>query len=220
MVKDISHEKVSYKLGLLSISVDELINILERTSPEKVTAKNGTTKFENLTDIKENKALFAGAPTIFIDDVYVSFESHWGNVLPYGSEAKSAIAAKSFFEELTRYKSFMDRFSELKILSVVYFFPVATIMFCILTFRERMGIPANYSEVLFWPYMAYSLAFLTKGLWLGYSMFLRQAVYYAPTQGFFKRNFETIAVSAITGFIGVLAGSLGSGLLDKIRAWF
>ncbi|MGO8065911.1 hypothetical protein AB9E28_10420 [Rhizobium leguminosarum] len=220
MVKDISHQKINYKLGLLSIPVDDLIGILERKSTGKISAKNETTEFENLTDIKEHKALFAGAPSIFVDDVFISFESQWGSIYSYGSDPKDATTAKSLYEEFIRYKSFLDKFTELKILSIGYYIPIATFLFCIIIFHEKLGIGAEYSNILFWPYIIYSFAFLMKGLWMGYSAFLRQAVYYTPTQGLLQRNFEKIAVGVIMGVFGVLAGSLGPKLLEATKAWF
>jgi len=56
-------------------------------------------------------------------------------------------------------------------------------------------------------------------LW-GYVSFIRESVYHSPNQGFFKRNLETILVSSVTGFIGVMVGAVGSSLVEKIRLWF
>jgi hypothetical protein len=220
VVKDISRENIRYKLGLISISVDDLIKLLESKGVKNATAKTDTVEFDSLEDIKTNKALLAGQPRIYLDEAIISFERGWGAVSPRGDQPNSASFAKSVFEELIMYKSSLDRFSELRIFGWTYVLIFITFGWFWKPIAAKLDIGDMATYTLDIIFIVYFFMFATKHLWVGYSAFFRNVVYYRPVDGFFRRNIETIAVSAIAGLVGLAVGAVGSGFIDKIKGLF
>jgi hypothetical protein len=220
VIKDISKENISYDFGHLSISVDELIKIIEEKGGTNVTAKNKSTEFESLDDIKAHKSLFTGEPKLYLNEATISFERHWHRVSPSHRQTADIAFTKSMFEELIRRKSFIDKFSELKIFQLRYLIPLFAISTIIKYTKTFTGLDQNI--ILVWDilYNVYLALIIIKFLWDGYSHFFREAVYHRPAQGFFRRNFDTVAVSAITGVLGLVIGTFGPSLIEKIGKWF
>ncbi|MBB3590887.1 hypothetical protein FHX08_001231 [Rhizobium sp. BK529] len=220
MVRDISRENIRYKLGLISISVDDLIKLLESKGVKNATAKTDTVEFDSLDDIKTNKALLAGQPRIYLEEAIISFERGWGAVSPRGDQPNGSSFAKSVFEELIMYKSPLDRFSESRIFGWTYVLIFIAFGWFWKPIAAKLDIGDNVNYTLDIIFMGYFAMFVTKHLWAGYSAFFRKVVYYRPVDGFFRRNIETIAVSAITGLVGLAVGAVGSGFIDKIKGLF
>jgi hypothetical protein len=220
VVKDISHKTIRYDLGIMSISVDKLIEILEAKNFEKVTATNKNIEFENLDDIKSHKALFSGDPTIYADKLTLTFSRVGNSISPYGREPEIYTSAKSLSEELIKHKTLFDRFSEIKLLRNIFIFPLTVIFYLFSEYHSKLGISDTAAKYTGAVYLVYLLLFAVSSTWSFYTFALRPRVYYAPAQGFFKRNMETIAVSTITGIIGLALGAVFTVLSAKMQAWF
>ncbi|NKN38654.1 hypothetical protein HFC70_20085 [Agrobacterium sp. a22-2] len=219
MIKDISRENVRYELGHLSISVDDVIRILESKGELKLTAKNGDVEFESLEDIKAHKTLFAGQPKIYTENAIISFERNWASVSPiWGSNNFSIV--KSIYHDIVRHKSFVDRFAELKIFRTFYVLTIIFVYFFYNVSSEKFNIPDYISFTITFAYIAYFSALTVKHLWDGYSIFFRNAVFYEVKDSFLKRNFDTIAVSALTGVVALVIGAFVPGLIEKLKGWF
>lgn len=220
MIKDISKERLSYDFGHLSISVDEMLKILEEKGISSATAKNNSMEFENIEDIKSHKSLFSGRPTLYLEDAIISFEKGSHYVSTSYKKTSDSSMVKSLFEELVTRKSFFDRYIEFKFFQFRYFFP--TIIYGL--FRAEITHAFKFNNialnVLDGVYYLYVFLVMIKIILEGYSNFFRDSIYYKPTQGFFRRNLDTIAVSAVTGTIGVIVGTLVPTLADKIKLFF
>jgi hypothetical protein len=220
MIKDVSNEKLRYKFGHLSISVDEILKILEEKGISSVTAKNKSIEFGSIEDIKSHKSLFSGGPTIYLENAIISFEKGWHSVSTSYKNPSDTSMVKSLYEELIVRKSFFDNYIEFKLFRFRYFFPILIYGF----FRSEITHAINLSSlalhVVDGVYLLYVFLVWVKFMLEGYSHFFRDSVYYKPTQGFFRRNSDTLAVSAITGIVGIIIGALGPSLADKIKLFF
>jgi hypothetical protein len=99
-------------------------------------------------------------------------------------------------------------------------FPIVLFGFVSNELYKSLGFSDRMISLISAAFVAYTVGMCAKFLWEFYSHFFRQVVYYHPTRGFFSRNIETILVSAITGIIGVLIGSIGSSALERIKSFF
>ncbi len=220
MVKDVSHENVRHELGLLSISVDDVIKILESKGAQNITARTKSVEFESLDDIKTHKALLAGQPTIYLDDVWMSFERGWAVVSPRRNSPNGVSLAKSIYGDLINYKSGLDRFAELKIFKFPYLLIFVTYAF----FGKWIEGPIVQNQGVIYTLRAvvafYFVMFFLSNIWKAYATFFRMPVYYRPVEGFFRKNNDKILLAVITGVVGIAIGAVGPFVVEKIKSLF
>ncbi len=113
----------------------------------------------------------------------------------------------------------MDKFCEMAIFKALIGVPILLSFAVSSYFIKKHGIINNYTFVFDIINITYVAAYLIAHLWQGYSIFIRNPVYYSPRVGFWGRNKDTIWVSAITGIIGIGIGAVGGKLAEKIAAW-
>ncbi|WFR96092.1 hypothetical protein [Rhizobium tumorigenes] len=215
MVRDISRQNTNFPIGRVSISVDDLVSLVEVLQLTDVTAKNLNTGFDSIGDIKNHKSLFSGKPQINSKEITVNFSSY-NSIYPLVGGDHHTILAKSFSQELAKRKSLLDRFSEFIHKFSFYFF-IIIILLGLLTwtgYMPAMSDPVQLAVNLVT--IIITAAFAIGHGWGGYGDFFRQPVYYRPSQGFFRRNVETIAI----GLIGTALGSILTALLGKFSTWF
>ncbi|MBB6488769.1 hypothetical protein [Rhizobium lusitanum] len=224
MVRDVSHENIRHELGLISISVDDLIKILESKGIQNVTAKTRSIEFESLDDIKTHKALLAGRPTIYLDEVWISFESGWSSVSPRHNAPNGASLAKSIYEDLINYKSALDKLAGLKIFKFPYLLIFVTYAFLGKWIEELIIVNQHAIYAIRAIFLLYFLMFLLGNIWMAYAVFFRKTVYHRPVEGFFRKNNDKIALAVITGLIsgiiGIVIGKFGGSVVDKIVSLF
>lgn len=219
MVKDISKQNVRYDFGNLSISVDAVISILESKGELNITAKNGDVEFENLDDIKAHKSLFAGQPEIFTDNAYISFKRYYMSVSPRW-DSKNTNITKSIYNDIILHKSFIDKFFDLPIFNFGYIVIINSIYFLYVFASNKIDINGYINFSVFISNFTYLTLLLAAFSWDIYSKFYRNSVYYNVKERFFKRNFDTIAVSTVTGIIALTLGAFIPSFLEKLKAWF
>ena len=213
MVKDNSANNLSLDLGTLSVSVDELLQVIESKRPEKVRATSGDYEFEGLDDIKANPALLSGYPTIYCDGTRIEMSKFSRGVRSGFSNADNSVLTRSIHAELVRRKGFVENFIESKIFSNYVLFPWFIINSLFLAFRDDIDISENKKNwigaFLFGYICLAMIKLVVDFLW----RFYRPAVRYTPKDGFLSRHFESIVVSSISGLIGIFVGALGSRLV-------
>ncbi|TIR19557.1 MAG: hypothetical protein E5X34_19670 [Mesorhizobium sp.] len=213
MVRLIPSRANSIKFGSVALSVDELIQIIEGQQFSKVSAKNKSIAFDDLADLKKNKALLVGNPTLRCDDIGIDFDGFFGQSINiYGNSEHSYSAAKAIEAEFRARKTIGDYVRDnQKIVTIPYWFVLASFIGIKLSDKKSPSMDVYFefftSKVV--P-VVFSIAFIIY-LNAGYIHYIRKAVYYRASEGFFRRNIEKI----IVGAIGIIVGAGIKSILDR-----
>jgi len=208
MVKDISRKYIRLPLGSVSISVEDLINIIEQKGFKKVSAENNDAEFESLDDIKSHKTLMVGFPKLRCDEIFISFEKHFSGVSVYEPKDESSIVtARSIHNEISKYKSFLDLLSDWSRYTYLSFFIMASVWIAVNSYYEKGEIP-NLIEWFMLFLKICLLLFIPFHLWKGYADLVRRRIYYNPSQGIFRKRLEEIVMLTIGAVIAVAVTKL------------
>lgn len=204
MIKDISRRKTEYPHGRISISVDDLIRIIESKNFTNVTAENGNTEFENLDDIKQHRSLMAGEPRIICDDIWISFSRYGGNVsLGWGDRGEPSIA-KSISLEIRKHKSLIDFISD----NTKYIWTVHILAFIFWGFINlyftSQDFPTGVYDTINWIALSIFFAVFIILIWAIYADNIRKAVYFRKDESFIRRNFDKIILTVFSAICGAI----------------
>lgn len=210
MVRELFTRSSTVSLGSVSLSVDELIGILEGKKFEKITARNNDIAFDSIEDMKMNRALLVGAPSVTCEDIWIYFDKFNPSVKIYKFSDENLSLAKSIAAEISQRKSLNDKDNQryvtvpLWTIVISYYF-IQFIVKPAPAYDREMWIFSNASS-------ASNLIILLIYLNSGYINFVRKSVYYRPKEGFLRRNLEKIVV----GLIGALLGAGIKILIDRL----
>lgn len=108
MVKQITHFNTTYKIGSISINVDDLIDILERRGFKRVTARTNDHEFESLSDIKQHKSLLAGSPDLNTDGISLSFNRFGSYLRIYGEDPDLVVKLQTMLKDFQAKRTLFD----------------------------------------------------------------------------------------------------------------
>lgn len=212
MVRELFTRSSTIPLGSVSLSADDLIQILEEKNFDKVNAENNDMEFDSIEDMKMNKALLVGNPSIHCDDIYLRFDRFDNRVSMYKFSERNLSIAKSIAAEIAQRKSLSDTIRDVqKYITAPLWAIVASYYFVKYViepdsdFDKQMQIYFNLSAI------SNVLIFIIY-LNSGYLNFIRKSVHYRPKEGFVRRNLEKI----IVGLIGIILGAGVKALIDRL----
>jgi len=207
MVKDNTGSSVNLKLGLLSVSVDDLLEILRRKGISRIHAESGTFEFDSLEDMGANLGLLSGYPLITCDGVRLELGKYSREVRSYG-DRDSTVLARSIYADLMQRRGLLEKYAELPIFSSYIFFPIAVFNMSFPFLPDGWVLDRDIGNWLVNIAFLYMILYMFKIGADFYCRFRRPAVRYVPKEGFVSRHAETIIVSAITAVLGAFAGPL------------
>lgn len=213
MVRVIPSRTNSIKFGSVALSADELIQIIEGQQFTKVSAKNKSIAFDDIADMKKNKALLVGNPTITCDDINIDFDGFFGpSITVYRKTDENYSIALVIESEFRARKTIFDHIKDhQRLVTIPYWFVLA--IFIGLKFADKKSSPMDaYFE--YFNSTVVPIVFLTAlfvYLNSGYIQYIRKAVYYRASEGFFRRNLEKV----IVGAIGIIVGAGIKALIDR-----
>ncbi|MET3578196.1 hypothetical protein ABID19_001213 [Mesorhizobium robiniae] len=215
MVKVVAWGSTSRRIGALSISVDQMIGIIESHNIKEVSAKKTywkkTIHFESIDDIKKNKARLSGNPLFYLDGVNLEFSFGAAKLWFWLSDKEShkEDLMLSLYHELAAHKSSMD-----KIFDFCYKLYIPTLTFLLLSaiFKGKFEsyINLNGDKLATFVFLPCLAIVLING-----SRVLRSGITYTPVPGFWTRHGSNIAAGLIgaivLGWLGVVGKILMSG---------
>ncbi|RWD50576.1 MAG: hypothetical protein EOS25_26380 [Mesorhizobium sp.] len=212
MVREILKRENTIHFGTVSLSVDDLIEIIESKQFSNVKAQNNKVAFDDLSDMKNNKALLVGYPNITCDDISISFKGFFGSSIYVPSKPEDLLSkAKSIEAEFRQRKGMPDFVREKqKYITLPYWICMGVFLFSIFNIdpnSSRYPQFKTYSSFM----TAYSLLALIVYMNWGYIEYIRKSVYYRASEGLFRRNIEKIVV----GVIGALLGAAVKAFIDR-----
>ena len=207
-------ETDSWEIPRVRIESRELLNILESlnaTSEDHVTAETSGHKFESLEDIKKNIELLKGDIEIEIGPIQINLTDGFmrGVRVRWGARIEESNSAEAYAER------FIERISAYKVLFSDNIKKSVVALFGALSFSYYFMMPQLTNNLPNLPAQAL-LAVATLVYWslfyslIGYFFKNGSPVYFAARDSFWSRNSDKI----IVGIIMLLSGILISRVLD------
>jgi hypothetical protein len=215
MVKDNTGNSVNLDLGLLSVSVDELLEILRSKGISRIRAESEAYEFDSLDDMSANPGLLCGYPIITCDKVRIEMGKFTRGVRSYG-DREGTVLARSIHADLMQRRGLLERYSEFWLFRYYILFPLIIISIMINSFAKEflvsIGVDKIYDGItgIYFPF-----AIIKSAIDI-YCRFKRPAVRYEPKESFMSRHAESIVVGTITAVLGALALPVLSRLANLV----
>ncbi|MEI5681487.1 MULTISPECIES: hypothetical protein [unclassified Mesorhizobium] len=208
-------KNTEYKIGNISISIDELIRIIEELKFKTVRAENKNIEFESIDDIKSNKSLMIGHPSIICDNVRISFYRNFSRVSHSWGSEDDVSKVKSTAHELLHRKTILDKIID-RNLYVMLGFCCAFLLWYLLKqkvdYAELSELQKNIYSIFEGIYLILNVVFISYFIWGFYVNVMRPAIYYRPSEGFFRRNFDKMILTVT----GAVCGAIVTLLVGKL----
>jgi hypothetical protein len=203
-MKNISHRNTKYKLGHLSISADQLIEILERHEFKRMRVNTDSVEFKDLDDVKKYKSHLSDVNMIFCDEVIITFNKSSTDVyLAYDATENDVAVAKSIATDLKAHKKPSDYATDFgSIIFFVWGIFLTKLLLDILIDKDTLTKIITSFEF----YVTATLTAITIFLTINY--YSKKPVNYIQQPGFLSRNFDGILMTAISSVISLLVAAL------------
>lgn len=210
MVEKVTKSYHEIRIGSISISTDDIIEIIDTKKFSNISAENKDFRFSGLDDLRLHKSLLSGFPTINCDEIAIMFSSYNPTIRAniYKNKDSSTIA-ESIKNEISKHKSFLDRLNDrYKQRHILLFLLILLIPSIMKRYdsnyasRDIIEIADSTSAI----FLSITLAYVT---WKFYADTFRKKVFEKGREGFFRRNIERITMIIIGSIITIILSQIG-----------
>lgn len=210
MVEKIKKSYDEIQIGSISISTDDIIEIINSKKFSNMSAENNDIKFSGIDDLQLHKSLLAGFPIINCDEITIMFSSYnpiiKANI--YKNKDSSTIA-ESIKNDISKHKSFLDRINDHYKQRYFFLFLLITPLPSILKRYDEYYTNQKLIDVIDNLLFTILLILMSYNIWKFYADTFRKKVFEKRKDGFFARNTERIAMVVLGSIITIIISQLG-----------